>query len=156
MNRPLLWTDKELTTPTGRWVHTEFRCCCIRAIKLFGTSFGMEHLSGYEPVKRHKVIFNENPGSFDENPKLRSSIGTPPKRMEYRLRDSNARRCSVSFRGSRVTRKWNRTSRLVFPTPSRKLVQKRQTHFWWHGSPSKRGRSRHTDYRYGRFFQPMQ
>ena len=80
----------------------------------------MEHLSGYEPVKRHKVIFDEHPGSFDGNPKPRSSIGTSPKRMEYHPRNSNAKRCSVFLRGPRVTRKWNRTSRLVFLTPSRK------------------------------------
>ena len=104
----------------------------IRGRKLHGTSFGTEHFLGYVVVTRQKVIFDENSGLFDENPRPSSSIGTSPTRVEYRLRDSNAKRCSVFLRKSRVTRKWNSASRLVFPTPSRKLVEKRQTHFRWH------------------------
>ena len=35
-----------------------------------GISLGIAHRNGYEPVKRLKVIFDENPGLFDENPKV--------------------------------------------------------------------------------------
>ena len=35
-----------------------------------GISLGIAHRNGYEPLKRHKVILDENPGLFDENPKL--------------------------------------------------------------------------------------
>ena len=114
------------------WAQTISFCFFLSIAIQYGTVELLEQINCMEhllernifwvmnPVKRHKVIFDENPGSFDENPRVRSSIGTSPKRMEYHPRNSNAKRCSVFLRGSRVTRKWNRTSRLVFLTPSRK------------------------------------